>query len=53
MFTDASMEGWGAHWDDNEISGQWSDTMKNQHINVLEMEAVFRALKHWEMQFHQ
>ena len=48
LFTDASLDGWGAHLDSMEVSARWNQSMRSCHINVLEMEAVFRALKHWE-----
>ena len=45
LFTDSSLEGWGAHMDSHMASGLWSPSFKQQHINVLEMEAVLLALK--------
>ena len=45
LFTDSSLEGWGAHMDNHMASGFWSITNKKQHINVLEMKAVLLALQ--------
>lgn len=45
LFTDASTEGWGAHWNKSTASGLWSSSEKALHINVLEMRAVLLALK--------
>ena len=50
LFTDASDKGWGAHLEDQTVSGLWSDTEKNLHINVLELKAVFLAIR--SFQFH-
>ena len=41
LFTDASVKGWGAHLGDLTVSGLWSDTEANLHINILELKAVF------------
>ena len=40
LFTDASLEGWGAHMEFLMASGFWPLELKSQHINVLEMKAV-------------
>ena len=45
LFTDLSLEGWGAHMDNHMASGFWSIIYKKQHINVLEMKAVLLALQ--------
>ena len=45
LFTDSSLEGWGAHMDNHMASGFWSIIYKKQHINVLEMKAVLLALQ--------
>ncbi len=47
LFTDASQIGWGAHTDEQELSGTWSVTDQSSHINVLELRAVRRAFEHW------
>ena len=44
IFTDASMEGWGAHCASNTFQGLWSVEEKSLHINVLEMRATHLAL---------
>ena len=44
MFTDASMEGWGAHVNGDEISGKWDTSERELHINQLEMRAITLAL---------
>ena len=46
IVTDASLKGWGAHWEDQTVSGVWSD-QESAHINALEMRAVLLALQHW------
>ena len=45
MFMDASLVGWGAHLGDLSVSGQWSVQWSKEHINVLELWAVWLALK--------
>jgi len=45
VYTDASMEGWGAHCSYHIAQGSWSAQERNLHINVLELKAVFNALK--------
>ena len=45
LYTDASHIGWGAHVDSLVASGQWSPTEAQWHINLLELEAVARALQ--------
>ena len=39
MFTDGSMEGWGAHWGEVAVGGRW-DVNEIEHINVLELKAI-------------
>jgi hypothetical protein len=43
VFTDASLEGWGAHCGEWVASGVWAMS-EDRHINLLEMEAVRLAL---------
>ena len=45
LFTDASLVGWSAHMGDLSVSGQWSVQWSKEHINVLELRAVWLALK--------
>ena len=45
VFTDAFQKGWGAHLNDVVLSGLWSNKESQLHINVLELKAVFLALK--------
>ena len=45
IITDASLLGWGAVFENERIGGRWSETEAESHINVLEMTAVFLALK--------
>ena len=45
MTTDASLDGWGAHCGSLQTQGLWSDEQLQWHINVLELMAVFLALK--------
>ena len=53
MFTDASEKGWGAHLNNCTVSGFWQPSEKDLHINILEMKAVFLALKHFQGQLRQ
>ena len=45
IFTDASLKGWGAHWENSQTQGLWSLMESNLHINILEMRAVRLALQ--------
>ncbi|XP_043116738.1 LOW QUALITY PROTEIN: uncharacterized protein LOC122360307, partial [Puntigrus tetrazona] len=47
LATDASLTGWGAVLNGRPAHGLWSDHHQKWHINLLEMLAVFRALKHF------
>jgi hypothetical protein len=49
--TDASVQGWGAHLQGDQISGSWTSVQRLQHINVLEMLAMEEALFHWLPRF--
>ena len=53
IFTDASHNGWGAHWDNKVVNGKWSPQEASLHINVLELKAVFMALSHFQMDCKQ
>ena len=48
IFTDASNQGWGTHLENLTVSGNWTDQEKLLHINVLELKAVFLALKSFQ-----
>ena len=48
LFTDASVKGWGAHLGDLTVSGLWSDRETNLHINILELKAVFLAIRSFQ-----
>ena len=50
LFTDASNEGWGAHLEQSSTQGLWSPQEKGLHINVLELKAVFLALRQFKDQ---
>ncbi|KAJ1080239.1 hypothetical protein NDU88_000458 [Pleurodeles waltl] len=43
--TDASLEGWGAHCQDLQISGSWNAKEVQLHISYLELKAIDLALK--------
>lgn len=45
--TDASSLGWGAVWQRRTVQGRWGRQDRSKHINVLELRAVFLALKHF------
>ena len=44
LFTDASSHGWGAQLGSRTLQGTWSPQQASQHINLLEMEAVFLSV---------
>ena len=44
LFTDASMEGWGAHTGHDQTGGRWHH-QEIEHINVLELKAILFGLK--------
>ena len=50
IWTDASMFGWGAHMEDQQVSGVWNPQQSAQHINWLELKAVDLALHHFQHQ---
>lgn len=43
--TDASTLGWGAVYADQEVGGRWTSLESSSHINILELQAAFFALK--------
>lgn len=45
IFTDASLTGWGAVCGDHSTHGFWSPQDKQNHINYLELLAVFHGLR--------
>ena len=47
-FTDASVKGWGAHLENLTVIGMWSDTEANFNINILELKAVFLAIRSFQ-----
>ena len=50
LTTDASLLGWGATWKNLVVQGSWSAEDAEVHINVLETEAVTKAINHWSKQ---
>ena len=45
IHTDASLQGWGAHSSDaRQVSGLWSPTFTQFHINILELATVYLAI---------
>ena len=50
LFTDASLEAWGAHLNDQQVSFPWSHEDKALHINQLELRAVRYAYLQWSSQ---
>ena len=50
LTTDASLMGWGAHLGESEVAGHWNINWQQLHINLLELEAVRRALDHFHPQ---
>jgi ribonuclease HI len=49
LFTDASLQGWGAYMEGQTVSWMWSSTLQKDHINLLEMRAVLLALSHFKL----
>lgn len=45
IFTDASLSGWGASCGELRTLGWWSEEEKAEHINYLELKAVFYAMR--------
>lgn len=45
LFTDASMTGWGAACGTESTGGHWTNTEQKNHINYLELLAVYFGLK--------
>ena len=50
MFTDDSLEGWGAHLNSATASGVWPLQWRSFAINWLELEAIRRALIAFQQQ---
>ena len=48
IFTDASIEGWGAHLNEHTAGGTGSLPGSKLHINYLELKTVFLALKEFQ-----
>lgn len=47
LFVDASLQGWGAHLEQESASGLWSVDQAEWHSNNLELQAVILAIRHW------
>jgi hypothetical protein len=47
LYTDSSLQGWGAFLEGKSVSGMWSLVQQQEHINLLEMRAVILALQHF------
>ena len=45
LYADASELGWGAHANDTQTGGRWTLRESQDHINVLELRAIYFALK--------
>jgi len=50
LYTDATKEGWGGILNDTKIGVHWTPLESTNHINYLEMLAVFFALKAFQKQ---
>ena len=48
LYTDSSLQGWGAFLGGKSVSGVWSLVQQQEHINLLEMRAVLLALQHFK-----
>jgi hypothetical protein len=44
IFTDSSLQGWGAHAGNTSIQGRWTMELQKEHINVLELLAIKNGL---------
>jgi hypothetical protein len=47
LYSDSSLQGWGAFLEGKSVSGMWSLVQQQEHINLLEMRAVILALQHF------
>lgn len=47
VVTDSSLGGWGAVWQNRAVRGLWGAQQRLEHINVLELRAVYLALRHF------
>ena len=45
IYTDTSLEGWGASYGNTPTGAAWFPDEKRLHLNVLELKATFLALK--------
>ena len=45
LYSDASLSGWEAHLLDQFVSGSWTEQESKEHINLLDLKAVFLALQ--------
>jgi len=45
LYTDSSSLGWGAHLNDQSASGVWPPSLRDVHINELELRAVWLGLQ--------
>ena len=43
IFSDASTEGWGVHYGDQQTGGRWLTSEAAKHINWLELKASWLA----------
>ena len=50
LFSDASSKGWGTHMDGLKASGIWNHVQQQQHINILELHAVWLGMKAFRQQ---
>ena len=48
IFTDASKEWWGARLNERAARGSWSPQESRQHINYLDLKAIFLILKEFQ-----
>ena len=46
--TDASLTGWGDRVQNRTVQGLWTEQMKLQHINNLELQVVFLTIKKFQ-----
>ena len=53
IYTDASLEGWGASMGNLSTGGAWLPDEKLMHINVLELKEILLALKSFVKTSHK
>ncbi|XP_031329346.1 uncharacterized protein LOC116166470 [Photinus pyralis] len=53
IFTDASLSGWGAVCNGKTTFGWWDKSLRSEHINFLELQAILFGLKHFAINLNK